>query len=149
MPIGKPIPATMAQLARFGHIAGTLRSAMQEQDPPWTTNVLITRLGIKGTAPYGWIAGKSGPSAGMRRRLVKLFPGVPHDAWLPRESQSKNVPALAPPSRPPEVMSVNVSADGRARIRLDVTLPVVDAMPLIRMLFDQGLVSRETTRENE
>jgi hypothetical protein len=50
---------------------------------------------------------------------------------------------LLPPkqaAKAPDVLMFNVSPDGEARLRLDVTLPIDKAMPLVRLLFDAGVV---------
>jgi hypothetical protein len=44
----------------------------------------------------------------------------------------------AGPTRP--VLQFEVDGDGLARIRLDVSLPSADAVPLLRMLLDAGMI---------
>ena len=149
MPSAKP--ATPEQVAMFGHIAARLRGFMVERK--WKAADLNQAIGRdRGNAGvFQWINGKGGPGPQMRAKLSKLT-GIPEtDLMIRRPGEAVTVerlPAVA--DRTPrvataralggDVLGFNVGADGTARLRLDVTLPLATATPLLRMLLDAGIV---------
>jgi transcriptional regulator with XRE-family HTH domain len=137
---------------RNGEVAGNIRQLMKDRG--WTVPDLNEKLGMKRSAAnvYGWIKAKGAPGAEMQKRLAKLT-GTKASDWAPNEAQSAPKPGqeivrVYPPreQKPqPDILSFTVSPEGAARIRLDVTLPVQMAMPLVRMLLDQGLIVRDSS----
>jgi transcriptional regulator with XRE-family HTH domain len=143
-------------VARCGHIVVFLRNQMAKRQ--WSIQNLAEALGLprNSTSPYPWIKGTSAPGATMRHKLAELFE-VPVATFMARDP-GEHLPVHAPgtftppgpvgkmlhelqrPVKPTEVLAFSVSADGIARIRLDVSLPLATATPLLRMLLDAGLV---------
>jgi hypothetical protein len=142
---------TPEQIAMFGHIASRLRGFMAERK--WKVADLNAALGRKrGDAnAFSWVNGKGAPAKEMRATLAKLT-GIPEaDLMIRRPGKAVTVerlPAVA--DRTPrvataralggDVLGFSVAADGTARLRLDVTLPLATATPLLRMLLDAGIV---------
>jgi hypothetical protein len=144
-----PIPPTPLELARFGHVAATVRAALEAKGwgPPEFNQALGKERGDAGC--YKWIAGKGAPSPVNAQRIAKVL-GVSISDLVAREVKAvtlakaaitTTIPAtpVAPVKRT-EVLAFTVDDEGRARIKLDVSLPVADATPLLRMLLDAGLV---------
>lgn len=143
-------PATALELARYGHIAAFLREQMEERGlkRPVDLNQL---LGIDrdNTLSHKWLNGFGAPSPKHRALLARKL-GTEAEFFLPRtgEAPAERLPVVrqvAAPARVPEVLSFAVQADGTARIRLDVTLPIEQGAPLLRMLLDAGLVIGHTS----
>lgn len=151
---GKAAPATPAELAEFGHIAARLRAFMKEREmiAPEVSQAL--GLGRKSATIYKWLSGKGAPAPTLRARLAKLL-GCQEsdllarkDGTLPRSiiaSTALKPSVIARPIAPRagSVLSFNVTGDGEARLVLDVTLPIAQAMPLLRILLDAGIVVGE------
>jgi transcriptional regulator with XRE-family HTH domain len=142
MPSGVPKPATAAQLAMYGHVATRLRAYLAERNikPP----KLADELGLKGNAQlYKWLGGKAGMGPGFRRKLAKLM-GCSPDDLRPREPGSKEpmLPATLAPVRKiaSKVLEFDVTTDGDAHIKLDLTMPIATAMPFMRLLMDVGVL---------
>lgn len=150
-PRSAPIPATPLQLARFGHVAATIRKAMDARQ--WGPADLNQALGYeRGNAVvYHWLNGKGAPLPKNAERIAKVLQ-VKVDDLAPRDvpastlaaaepvrSVAPPMPAVAAP-RGREVLGFSVDDAGHARIKLDVALPVADAAPLLRMLLDAGFV---------
>jgi transcriptional regulator with XRE-family HTH domain len=150
-------PATAYEIARNGHIAALIRSELAKRQ--WTVADLCRAMGLdsKSTSVYPWIKGTSAPGANFRRMLVKAF-GVEESELMPREVDAAPTPsALVPVSKvrvPPvalaaarslaatgDLLAFTVGPDGTARLRLDVTLPTEQAVPLLRILLDAGFVA--------
>jgi hypothetical protein len=138
---------TPDQLARYGHIAVFLREEMAKRE--WTAGHLTQALELspQSTTVYTWLRGSGAPHRMMRSRLAALF-AVHESTFMGREIAGP-VKASAPAPRktpaPPvratqDVLSFSVDANGQARIRLDATLPLAVAAPLLRMLLDAGIV---------
>ena len=152
---GPSIPPTALELARFGHVAATIRAALESKG--WTVAELNAALGKeRGDAgAYKWISGKGAPNPVNAQRIAKVLNVSTSDLVardVPEATLAKPLlPAITttigeprkvdgPPAKRPEVLSFSVDDEGRARIKLDVSLPVGDATPLLRMLLDAGLV---------
>lgn len=141
-----PTPAT---IARYGHIVVFLREEMKKRDwgPADLTKAL--ELGDKNTRIYPWLRGSGAPGPDLRAKLGALFQ-VPEETFMAREISGAVVrekpsamiaKAMALPApKPQDVLTFNVTSDGQARLRLDATLPLAVAAPLLRMLLDAGLV---------
>ena len=146
--------ATPLEIARHGHIATALRAYLARAKIGVAD--MNERLGRqrKDAVIYHYLAGKGAPTADNRKAISKLT-GIP-EAELkardvdapPRESLGQGtlvrvgepgVPAR-PAGRTGDVLSFNVGHDGEARIRLDVTMPVGNALPLLRIILDAGIV---------
>jgi hypothetical protein len=148
----KPSPL---QIAKHGHIAVIIRTQLAERK--WTVPDFHERLGLKRTASaaYNWLSCAGAPSPEYVRKMAKLF-SLPASEFEAREPDAEQLPAvLAAPgyptvgpakpavrSPPPagDVLGFSVGADGMARLRLDVRLPLGLAAPLLRVLLDAGIV---------
>lgn len=141
---------TPQQIARVGHITAFLRSEMTKRNMKPTD--LTKALGIKPTATtiYPWLRGVAAPMPKWRPRLAKIF-GVPVTTFEPRALTSDNTSIAVPRTivtRPlNDPLTFSVTADGVARIRLDVMLPIDVATPLLRMLLDAGIIFNKSTEE--
>jgi transcriptional regulator with XRE-family HTH domain len=145
-------PATPLQVAMFGHVAAALRKAMAARD--WKPADLNRAMGKpRGhTGIYNWINGKGAPTE-KNRALVSKALGIPEAQLTRRHVDGPPVevaaePALriegphrtpqAGPTRP--VLQFEVDGEGMGRIRLDVSLPSAQAVPLLRLLLDAGMI---------
>jgi transcriptional regulator with XRE-family HTH domain len=144
-------PATRAEIAIYGHIAARLRAFLAERG--MTIPELSEALGLpRGSATtYKWLSGKGGPATVLRAKLAKVT-GIPEAELMPRRpgdpAPSQAVatlpaPAKLAPVRVGDVLSFAVTANGEARIKLDIVLPLASATPLLRMLLDAGIVFGE------
>lgn len=142
--------ATREEIARFGHIAAALRAVMKQRD--WGVPEFNAALGrARGDAGvYKWLAARGGPDPTSRAALERVT-GIPAGDLRAREPgdpppRPQAVEVMVPPAkisipaRGGDVLAFSVSSTGEARIRLDVSMPVAKAMPLLRMLLDAGLV---------
>ena len=76
----------------------------------------------------------------MPRALSQeVIPAPVSDAKLRAVQMAQGAPARAL-AVAGDVLAFNVNSEGNARLRLDVTLPLVTAAPLLRMLLDAGIV---------
>jgi hypothetical protein len=160
MPTGKPKPATPEQIANYGEIARAFRDALANKG--WTVAQLNRE--VYGTenyaATYSYASAKRAPSAATALKLAKALGISPllltyDNSKAQREVTEREreqarkliAPATRPATqganhwtnKPPDVLNFTVGADGRARIKLDVTLPVAQAMPVLRMIMDAGV----------
>lgn len=153
-------PATPADVARYGDAAAAIRAAMDKNN--LTVPALSKRLGMAATnsSVYLWVAAKGSPGSKYRKKLAEAL-GIPIAALVPKGGvdavgHSKGARAAAKPGaalerpapapRPPTVparrpaFSFTVAEDGEARIQFDVSMPVEQAWPLVRLLADHGLI---------
>ena len=141
------------QIAMFGHIARAL------QAKGWKPTDLNQAMGFDRSysSAYQWINGKSAPGNKHRAKLSQVT-GIPERDLTSRKLKGSAVVALPLPSlpvtttavamtKPSEVLGFSVANDGNARIKLDVTLPMNLATPLLRMLLDAGLVIGSQTND--
>jgi transcriptional regulator with XRE-family HTH domain len=138
---------TPDQLARYGHIAAFLREEMAKRE--WTASHLTQALELAPTSTtvYTWLRGSGAPHPNMRARLAALF-AVHESTFMAREIagpvKATAAPVVTAPARPvratQDVLSFSVDANGQARLRLEATLPLAVAAPLLRMLLDAGIV---------
>ena len=146
MPSGIRKPATPEQIARFGHIAALFRKHMEEHNQTYSD--FAREIGYKPeklTQIYKWSGSKAAPSPAWRVKLSKVL-GVPPDFLAARDPSDPTPPVHSGQvSRPRQsdgpVLQFAASSDGEARIRLDVTMPVAQAMPLLRILLDAGILT--------
>ena len=147
MRAGEGKPPTAAEVAMYGHVAATLRKALAERG--WTIADLNQALGRDrgNAAAYLWLGAHGAPGGDARVALVKLL-GV-RDGDLRRRTGDEVPAVIEAPGAPAavasqrrvvEVLAFTANNAGEARIRLDVTLPMAAATPLLRMLLDAGLV---------
>jgi transcriptional regulator with XRE-family HTH domain len=156
---------TPEDVARNGHVVVFLRREMEARQ--WGVADLVKALGLPhgSTTIYPWLKGTGTPGPAMRLKLGEVFK-VPAATFEPRDP-GEHLPVHAPGTfgavgkmmeqiqrpltspnaahavkvgAPRDVLSFNVGANGIARIRLDIELPLVNATPLLRMLLDAGLV---------
>jgi hypothetical protein len=141
-------PATPHEVATYGHIAAALRDFLAQSGI--SIPELSVRLGLdRGSAtPYKWLGGKGAPAPKLRAKLAKVI-GIPEAALRARkagEAVPVSVPRIEGPHRAPQagptqpVLQFAVNDDGTARIRLDVSLPTAQAVPLLRLLLDAGMI---------
>lgn len=140
MAIGKARSPTPAEVARFGHIAAAVRALMETRK--WKPGDLNEALGVKreNTAIYQVLNCRQAPGKAKAAKLAKLM-GVAPQALRPRDgaepvATSEPVRTVVATSRVPEVLSFQVLADGTARLRFDVVLPIEPAKSLLRILLD-------------
>lgn len=142
--MSKPSPATPQQIILYGNVAATLREYIKANSlTPMKFNELV---GMKPANPgiYNYLNSKAAPGVVMRARITKAT-GIPESALLPRGmAPSVTVatvkPVAMPKPKPKDVLSFNVENNGMATLTLNAYLPVTEAMPLLRMLLDAGLV---------
>ena len=135
--------ASPYQILQFGHTATALRKVIESKG--WTMAELVRQIGFtkSHSGVYAWVNGTSQIPEIHREKLSKIT-GIPISELTPRDPE--NVPAVysfpkaTPTTRTGDVLAFTVASDGNARIKLDVSLPVDRAMPLLRMLLDAGLV---------
>lgn len=135
-----------SQPLKYGHIAGTIRDALKQQG--MTGNDLARKLGCAQTNPNAWMNAKCAPGANIRPRLAKIL-HIPEEDLMVRDRVISGIPpahALTPyvsmsRGRPAEVFSFAVNNEGDAHIKLDAVLPVTQAMQVLRLLMDAGLVA--------
>lgn len=134
------------QVAMFGHIAIALRQFLNTKG--WKPRDLNKAMGFDPgySAGYQWINGKGAPGPQYRTKLAKLT-GLPEEKFMRRNPGKALVTLATLPALPApkiklasEVLNFSVASDGNARIKLDVSLPMHLANPLLRMLLDAGLV---------
>lgn len=135
--------ATPAQVAQFGHIAARIRALLKERK--WKPIDLAKELDMPKGNPqvYNWIHSKSGVGPKYRAKLAELCGCNPMEL-VERKSgvPAPNVSTVTyiPPTKTQRILSFEVHSDQTATIKFDVTLPTETAMPLLRMLFDAGVV---------
>jgi hypothetical protein len=142
-------PATAEQIAVYGHVAATLRAALKEKGMvPGDLNEAIGKE--RGySAAHVWLAGKGAPGPDNAKKRAKLF-GVTAADLMRRKTPAAplrevvRVAGAPPVPRPAgDVLSFSVDRAGIARIRVDATLTLEKAKPLLRMLLDAGVVFGE------
>jgi hypothetical protein len=144
----KPISATPEQILMYGHISIALRKFLDSKG--WGPGELNKAMGKSPgySAAYQWVNGKSAPSPKAATKLSKVTgipveqllrrdPNAPSTAIVTYKPSNKNIVGTL---RPIEVLGFSVTNDGNARIKIDVTMPLESATPLLRMLLDAGLV---------
>jgi hypothetical protein len=141
-------PASPDQIARNGHAAAVLRAYFKRTGE--TRANFNTKMGLKrsNTGVYQWLNGKNGISPKKARKVSKIT-GIPMEDLTQRALNTAKVNpnrvseagalAIREPLRR-EVLSFAVLQDGEARIKLDISLPLKSATPLLRLLLDAGLV---------
>ena len=145
--------ATPAQIASLGHVAALLRRELEKRE--WSVADFHRAIGedVKSTRAYAWMNCRSRITDKFRPKIAKAL-GVKESDLMPREltqaviaaapvSEAKlravqvasSMPArtLAPSG---DVLAFNVNADGNARLRLDVTLPLDKGSKVLRLLLD-------------
>ena len=141
--------ASPLEIARYGHIATALRAYLARAKIGVAD--MNERLGRqrKDAVIYHYLAAKGAPTEDNRKAIAKLT-GIPEKELMARNVDAPpslgtlvrvgepGVPAR-PAARSGDVLSFNVGHDGEARIRLDVTMPVASAMPLLRIILDAGV----------
>jgi hypothetical protein len=141
-------PASAAQVARNGAVAAVLRAEMERRKwKPGDFNKVIGKPAGH-TAIYQWLAAKGAPGPTLAAKVAKvlglsvaqLTPGGGEGRQVVVAPREAGEVVVAPQRRAAEVLAFHVLDDGQARIRLDVTLPLELAKPLLRMVLDAGVV---------
>jgi hypothetical protein len=152
MPQSKAKPATLEQVARYGHVAAALRAVLKERG--WGMPEFNEALGrARGDAGiFKWVLGTGAPNPNSRALISKVT-GIPEAALEPRRPGESppgtalvaapppgGAVKLLPPVRTTDPLTFRVTPTGETHIRLDVTLPADKGVPLLRMLLDAGIV---------
>jgi hypothetical protein len=150
---GSAKAATPREIAMYGHSAAILRAWFEKTG--MSIGDLNEKLGMpRGhTNIYHWLNAKGGPGPDNRKKLGKIMgvdpaslerrqPGAPGQAVVVRGMAPGAVSERPRPAA--EVLTFSVTADGQARIKLDVVLPVTPASAVLRMLLDAGVVMGNT-----
>lgn len=146
MPNAQKGPATPDQIARNGHIAVAIRDFLARKG--WKISQLNEAIGLspERSNVYVWMSGKIAPSSIYQGKLARIM-GVPIATLAPKEPSES--PGGLPPvlltgptaaSRSRDILTITFAADGSAHIKLDATLPAPQAMPIVRLLLDAGLI---------
>ena len=133
----------MAAMPRYPALAAAMRAYLGQHQI--SVAELGRRLGVSDSAPHPWLAGRGAPGPALRAKVSALL-GVSVTGLMGKGDPGAVVvrPAPGPVSVVPavhDVWQLAFRSDGTARIKLDVTLPVERAMPIIRLLMDVGLVA--------
>jgi hypothetical protein len=143
------------QILRYGHIAAAIREAMPKANMKRPVD-LAKALGKPGHGGLvsNWLMAKGAPGDTYRTKVSKLLHIQQKDLRPRKLLDGKSAPAEIEEGEPQSfalvkrgvfgkqvpVLSFQATADGQARIQVDVTMAVDRAMPLFRMLLDAGLV---------
>lgn len=130
------------EIARFGHVAARLREAIDAERISVRRMAQIT--GYSYAAAWQWVNCRAAPGQEAAELLAKELGCRPSDLRPkteteapPRMPTKREFTPVATADRPPsEVFAFAVMSDGTARVKLDTTLSLDAAKPLIRMLFD-------------
>jgi transcriptional regulator with XRE-family HTH domain len=133
---------TPVEIAKFGHVAARLRQAI---DSDQLTLAEMSRItGYSYAAAWQWANCRGAPNQEAAELLAKAL-------GCRTEDLRPHTDTEAPPAMPKirdytpvttrdtplaEVFRFTVMSDGSTRIKLDATLPLEAAKPLIRMIFD-------------
>lgn len=148
------VAASPLQIARFGHIAATLRAELEKRG--WGIGDFNKAIGYPPdrTNAWVWLAGKSAPGPKMRPKVAKAL-GIDPALLIKREGVTgamlieRPAPGYVVTAPLAQVLLFSVMENGTARLKLDITLPIAQATPLLRMLLDAGVAfekEEETTR---
>jgi hypothetical protein len=150
-----PAP-TPAQIAALGHVAALIRRELEARKMSVADLHRAIGEDVKSTRAYAWINSRSRITDQFRPKVAKAL-GVKEEDLMPRAltqavtvmpvSDAKLRAVQAAQGAPArtltaagDVLAFSVNAEGNARLRLDVTLPLATAAPLLRMLLDAGIV---------
>lgn len=144
------VPPSARELAQYGHFAALLRKYLNDNN--LTAPQFMQQIGAPDGAAqiYKWIGAKGAPGAKYRAAVAKLL-GVPENDVKKRSLQAPNLPAkmeiIDEPvrlstqrSHTRDVLLFSVGDDGQTRIKMDVTLPHDQGVPLLRVLLDAGIL---------
>jgi len=154
------VKITPAKIAALGHVATLLKTEMERRQ--WTVAQFHKAIGEppKSTRAYAWITCRSAMTDAIRKKVAKAL-DVKEADLMPRELTQVQLPAVvseakqrailhagATPGRTlaisGDVLAFNVMADGNARLRMDVTLPLEKGSKVLRLLLDHiSLASTE------
>ena len=144
----KPTSATAEQILLRGHIAAAIRQWLAENHV--SIPELNHRMGRVRSSPqiYQTLNCKNAPGPTFRAKLSAVT-GIPETDLIqkgrPMAVKANAVTVYRAPvakaqTAPRDVLSFVVDTESTARIKLDATLPLTVAMPLLRMLLDAGLI---------
>jgi transcriptional regulator with XRE-family HTH domain len=116
----------------------TLRAQMTARG--WSVGDLAAALGLPrtSTTPYSWLSGNSMPRTEMRLKLAELFT---NGAAPPVITKDVRAPTIKRGPLPSDLLSFIVNTDGTATISLEATLPIDQALPLLRTLINAGVLA--------
>ncbi len=140
-------PQTPEQIIVYGEVATSLREWCKTNGKgPRDINAIIGKRPSY-SAGYQYLSGKNAPSKYNRVLLAKAT-GIPEEKLTKRKSFDRvtiekpiiqNV-VTAFSSKNADILSFTVNNNGEARIKLDVTLPMHQAVPLFRIMLDAGII---------
>ena len=138
---------TPEQIAKFGHIVIALRKYLEEKD--MNVSDFNRAMGYEAGYPatYNVVNGKIAPGAAMRVKITKIT-GIPESELMPKETTELTVIPKGPVGKMldqlqrNDILSFTVNNHGEAKIKFEITLPVNEAMPLLRILMDTGVVPK-------
>lgn len=143
---GKPQPASPEQIAKWGHIAGIVRAALEAKGMTVSQFNEAAGLARHNSEIYQIRACKSGASPRMARLIHKIL-GVPVADLAPRAPVKMPIPSKALAISPrsyhrsaTDVLGFSIDEGGKARLKLDFTASPEVVVPILRMLLDLGLV---------
>jgi hypothetical protein len=143
--------ATAEQVMVYGAVAANIRAAMTAKN--WTPADFNEAMGRdRGNGGiYHWLGCKAAPGATSRAKVAKVL-GLRSADLLPRTDDDGGAVAkrdkterdeagqvIPPPPPKRDVLTFSVDDAGNARIKVDMTLPVVKGAGLLRILLDAGL----------
>ena len=127
------------------HIAALIKSTMTERN--WKMADLNKALGFdeRSTSAYSWLNGHL-PRAENKIKLAQAL-NIPMEEFEPKSSQALIVTTKKPPTITKRIvqpqstspLTFTVSLDGKARIQLDIELPLEEATELLQALMVYGL----------
>lgn len=134
-------PATLAEVQRNGAVAAVLREQMGRLG--LNQPQVAEAIGSHASSVSSWFRAKAIVPGKFRAPLAKLL-GVPEASLNPADDALAATPTAPVASKrgAVDLLSFVISEPGQARLRLDATLPIDKAVPLLRMLLDAGIVFR-------
>lgn len=139
-------------IAKNGHIAASLREAMNAQNI--SISALAEKMGTTPSAVHNWVSGKNAPASKFRAVLSKtlnipekmlkskIVAKQPPQAKPPTISPSQVKPPAPTPAASAEILTFSISPDGTCRLRIDAVLPADRGIQLFRALLNSGLIKQ-------
>jgi len=130
---------TPEQIMKYGGVATALREWCERNNKTAKDINLIIGKDMGYSAGYIWLNGKGAPGP-KTIKLLSKGTGIPEAQLMRRNTMNEVETIPAKINSNPPVFSFTVNDNGEARIKLDVTLPIQQAVPLFRMILDAGVI---------